>query len=334
MTTAVPTTADEVTEEWLGEQLGVPVRLQGRSRVGEAHGFASQVVRVRGQHDDGRFDLVVKLTGAVSARRESWFLGHIGPSLPLPLPRVWSAVHDADADRGALVMDHLTGRQGDVLHPVAAATLGRLVEGLAVLHVRFAGARDEVLDAVGSDPRPQFRLRPERLEALRRHRPELLDDRVELVLGGVAEAAAGAHAHLLAGPRTLVHGDVHLDNVLLRDEGRPVLLDWEGVRVGTAAEDVAGLAVAPTPSGPFGIDRAVAVHRAAIAEAGGTADPEMEGRVVSALVALTAGVTNWVGRLAAEPHVDERQWRVAEAGLRELTGLLAPHVGRVGGATS
>jgi aminoglycoside phosphotransferase (APT) family kinase protein len=60
---------------------------------------------------------------------------------------------------------------------------------------------------------------------------------VERLRSGLADAIA----RLSGGARTLVHWDLHLDNVLFdADSARPVIvLDWETVRVGSPAWDVA-----------------------------------------------------------------------------------------------
>ncbi len=47
-------------------------------------------------------------------------------------------------------------------------------------------------------------------------------------------------------PATLLHGDVHPGNVLVRD-GRATLIDWGSSRVGPAALDLANLVPAGSP---------------------------------------------------------------------------------------
>lgn len=330
MTAALPTTGDQVSGRWLGEQLGGEVVVRDRRRIGAAHGFASEVVRVRGELDGQGFDLVLKLTSGDGARREAWFLGDVGPSLALDVPRLRGVSHDDGSDRAVVVMDHVAGGQGDVLEDTPVEAVERLVGGLAELHERFTGGGPAVPRGIPAVVRsaapPRFTLRPSRVRDLRRHRPDLLDEATEHVLRGMARAAEDAWQHLSAGPRTVVHGDVHADNVLLRPDGRPVLLDWEAIHVGTAAEDVARLAVVRTDGGPIGPDRVVAAHAAAVTARGGSVDPELASRVVASIVVLGAGVVNWVGRVAVELPADDRRRRVAEAALHDLVRVLAPRI--------
>ncbi|TCC01823.1 phosphotransferase family protein [Kribbella soli] len=60
---------------------------------------------------------------------------------------------------------------------------------------------------------------------------------------------------LLAGlerlPVTLLHGDVHGDNVIVDDLGRPVLVDWGSARIGPAMLDVT-LAAGPSGFASYG----------------------------------------------------------------------------------
>lgn len=51
-------------------------------------------------------------------------------------------------------------------------------------------------------------------------------------------------------PPTVIHGDVHLDNVMWRHDRRVALLDWAGAAVGPAAVDVAGCLLGGLINGP------------------------------------------------------------------------------------
>ena len=60
-------------------------------------------------------------------------------------------------------------------------------------------------------------------------------------LRGVAAALPGLRDRLLSGGRTVIHGDVHPGNVILRGPADTdvVLIDWARARVGSPLEDVA-----------------------------------------------------------------------------------------------
>jgi len=58
----------------------------------------------------------------------------------------------------------------------------------------------------------------------------------------VVGALPAIRARLLSGETTIIHGDVHPGNVILRDggcDGQVVLIDWARARVGSPLEDVA-----------------------------------------------------------------------------------------------
>jgi len=58
------------------------------------------------------------------------------------------------------------------------------------------------------------------------------------LLRSLPDRLPGAFTRLRRQPPTVLHADLHLDNVLLSESG-PILLDWANVRWGPAAIDVA-----------------------------------------------------------------------------------------------
>ena len=79
-----------------------------------------------------------------------------------------------------------------------------------------------------------------------------------------------AYGELKAAPTTLVHGDLHLDNVLFSADGTPIVLDWPSVSRGPAAADFGHfLAESVTPVLRRARQRALAErHAAALAARG------------------------------------------------------------------
>src|SRR6185436_2232626 len=57
------------------------------------------------------------------------------------------------------------------------------------------------------------------------------------------ERLAESLAALDEAPTALVHADLHLENVLFRPDGTPVLLDWTDASLGPAAADLAWILV-------------------------------------------------------------------------------------------
>lgn len=80
------------------------------------------------------------------------------------------------------------------------------------------------------------------------------------------------------GPTSFVHGDCHLGNVVLTDDGKPLLVDWQSAHVGPSAADVA-FALTRAAAGTASIPRDQVID--AYSAAAGT-DPAPVHRAVTA----------------------------------------------------
>ncbi|MFC5272854.1 phosphotransferase family protein [Brachybacterium sacelli] len=86
-----------------------------------------------------------------------------------------------------------------------------------------------------------------------------------------------------AGPRTLVHGDSHLGNVVRSSLGQPLLVDWQSARIGTSAGDIAfALTRAAAETGAVPRDRVIGAYSAAAG-----VEPDPTRRAVTAQQLLT-----------------------------------------------
>ncbi|MCY3505483.1 MAG: phosphotransferase [Chloroflexi bacterium] len=73
----------------------------------------------------------------------------------------------------------------------------------------------------------------------RERHPELFDDDFERLFGWVGENGVETIERMQQeAPETLVHGDLRLDNLVFRGD-EPVFFDWQAIRRGPAAYDVA-----------------------------------------------------------------------------------------------
>jgi len=73
----------------------------------------------------------------------------------------------------------------------------------------------------------------------RERHPDLFDEEAGRVIDWVSEHGATAIERMEEeAPETLVHGDLRLDNLVFR-EGEPVFFDWQAIRRGPSAYDVA-----------------------------------------------------------------------------------------------
>ncbi len=207
--------------------------------IGQNYGLASRTGRVALRfdraNDDAPDSLVAKLP--VHGDREVRFFHNLGGS---PAPIVHYA--DADGSRAILLLEDLTeARQGDVLAGCSPKDARRVLRAIAPFHARHWHASTDawLLDErVPAARQAAFDAKSIRfLELHGRAVPADVRALVELLRSGLASVIAG----LDAGARTIVHWDLQLDNVLFdADSVRSVVvLDWETVRYGSPAWDVA-----------------------------------------------------------------------------------------------
>jgi hypothetical protein len=244
-----------VTAKWLTSALaetgiltqGVVTDAEWRT-IGEAYGFASLIGRVglryRGANADAPSSLVAKLPSAElweQGAREVRFYEKVAAT---PAPTVYYAAADHTRRRGILLLEDLSeGRQGDVLEGCSVDDARRVLEAIAPFHARWWGS-DRSAGWIRHDSRDP-EARQARFDA---HLDQFveLDDvvvprHVRAVLERLRSRLAGVIEQLDGGPRTLIHADLHLDNLLFdaRPDRRIVVLDWQTVRLGNPASDVA-----------------------------------------------------------------------------------------------
>ncbi|HET9675157.1 MAG TPA: phosphotransferase [Gaiellaceae bacterium] len=213
------------------------------STIGEEYGFASCTGRVAlrfdAADDDAPSSLVAKLP--THGVREVRFYREV-PGAPRP------ALYYADADdaelRAILLLEDLTqARQGDVLAGCSVEDARRVLGAVAPFHARHWHAeaappwlRGDTRDPLARQARFD-ELLPRFLELQDATLPADVRDLVERLRSRLADVIA----RLDGSATTLIHWDLQLDNVLF-DAGldrRVAVLDWETVRVGNPAWDVA-----------------------------------------------------------------------------------------------
>ena len=242
----VPTAPEDITPGWLTSALtesgvltrGSVVEAEWRT-IGRDYGLASRTGRVAlrfdGANDDAPNSLVAKLP--FQGDREMRFYRDLGGA---PAPVVHYA--DADAGQAVLLLEDLTeARQGDALAGCSPEDARRVLRAITPFHARHWGTSAPAWLLDERDPAARqaaFEAKASRFLEL--HGPAVPADvrvLVERLRSGLAEVIA----RLDAGARTIVHRDLQLDNVIFdADPTRPVVvLDWETVRCGSPAWDVA-----------------------------------------------------------------------------------------------
>lgn len=124
-------------------------------------------------------------------------------------------------------------RDGTSVERSAAAMRHLREHGYPVPRVEHAEGGDLVMERIEARSMlDQFPRRPWRVRSMARLLGELHARLAEVPLPDIGlEERFGP-------PTSLLHGDLHPDNVMLTDHG-PVVIDWDNVAVGPAAADVA-----------------------------------------------------------------------------------------------
>lgn len=272
----IPAGPEDLTPEWVTAALREADVLRDGNvaaveweRVGAEYGFTGLVGRAHLRYADdsseGPRSLIAKLPMAGSvevsgyravqerdpvrmdryyerATREVGFYREVGAAFA---PTMYYAASDDAARRVVLLLEDVKGgRQGDVLLGCSAAEAAEVVEVLAPFHARWWEERAprrsfprSHLDLPGRQERYALRVEP----FLDRFGDALPADVIPIIRDLRLQLAAVAGA-LYEGPETLIHADLHLDNLIFDppgDQRSVIVLDWQTVSVGPPAADFA-----------------------------------------------------------------------------------------------
>lgn len=303
----VPASETEITAEWLGMVLAdvfpepVPATVV-KSRIGADYGFASHIYRCRWKAGRQAQSVVVKLWDITSTTgsNEVYFYQTF-PQPGLRVPRGFHAGLDERNGRAVLVLEDFPGAvQGDVLELLDLELAQAVARELAGLHAAWlAHASLERLDWLTDvsswmlEPAWYYSRREEYLERF----GDRLDGLARRLLDNLLLAPEAANRRLAAAPRTLLHGDFHLDNFIFEDATKPVLLDWSRPQVGPAAINLASLLFSMAPLGIF--DPVLDTYLQAfnqLSQAGldrATAERQLGGALLRKFSIDTLGIATW-----------------------------------------
>jgi hypothetical protein len=132
---------------------------------------------------------------------------------------------------------------GDQLAGTDAEGCATVLRSIAKLHATYwqsPALEDRYwLVPLAGDSRVRHSMFLEMRGVFRERHPELFDEEFERVVGWVSENGVETIERMQEeAPETLVHGDLRLDNLAFRD-GDPVFFDWQAIRRGPAAFDIA-----------------------------------------------------------------------------------------------
>ncbi len=238
-------------EEVLREGQALPaarVRRISTQIIGVGYGLDGTSARVSVDGEGVPPTIVAKWCSAENARWEARFYREVAPRLDISLATLLGARIDAAGARGVLLLsDVAPARQGDTVVGATGAESDALTDVMARLHAPFWGGSDlpdlaPIPRWAGDGPGQAARV----AEALPRFLAEWrgrLPPAALVLAAELPERVKAAVRSLGQSPVTLVHADLHLDNVLFLGDGTPVVLDWPSACRGAAALDFGRLLV-------------------------------------------------------------------------------------------
>lgn len=256
----IPTAPEHLTPEWFAARLGWQVDSVDTAEIGAGIGVSSAVYRatLHGGGDDVPASVVAKLIAIDPAAaftssvlrfytREVNYYDRLRDQSPVRSPQGYYGEVAADGQSFVLIIGDLAGnRIIDQTTHLSDADADRIVDAVADWHACWWSRTDGLCDdgtavALG-DP-----IYPAMLPGLFREGWEILNGSERCVpsapLQPIGERFPDVVAELLgalsAGPTTLLHGDVRVDNIMFSPADEPIFMDFQILGVGSPAYDLA-----------------------------------------------------------------------------------------------
>jgi hypothetical protein len=245
----VPIEIADVTPEFLATALGERLVASAAitcERIGADHGMTSTILRCRWLDSTGPRSVVLKLWDArgPGGRQEPAFYETFGRRLGIRVPACHFGAIDDRSGRGVLVLEDLGPvSQGDALLTLDGERATATARLLADLHATWWEHPDleasDWLPTIAPIGRGRDWFEARRRRFLERYADRIGDGERE-ALAAAGALAARADAVFRGAPSTLLHADLHLDNVVF-DGDHPILLDWARTARGPGEVDLAEL---------------------------------------------------------------------------------------------
>lgn len=357
----LPATPAEITPGWLTSVLreaGVLERAEITQvvweRVGEERGFTGSLARLHlrsaaAREEGAPSSLIAKFPTAPQetpstyrvvqqqasaalqhyyerCAREVWFYQTVAPLGGVPTPRLYYGAADDATGRVVLLLEDVhAARGGDVLQGCSAREAALVLQAIAPFHARW-----------WTNPHPKAfawlpqwvgdpRARQERynqqvglfLERFGQRLPAFVLEAIDRLRFGYERVLT----RLAEVPATLIHADLHLDNILFLPTGSapPItVLDWQGISLGPAVVDVA-----PFLCGSLTVEQRRAAeadllrqYHALLVEHGvaGYSAQQLREDCRLALLRHLAGIVGWLGSVDLD-HLIGREQALVEAAL-------------------
>lgn len=301
------------------ERIGLEFGLSGRSHLVTVMTESGEIA-----HLVAKFETAESIARAVGFRRQN------ERALSDFIPAFYGAVFDDGSADGVILLEYVhPAEQGDVLIGTTEMRALDLMRTMGRLH-------GHTWQDAGQDAGLQFQWAAEawkqsrwmdRLVRAHERYPEVISESHVDRLTGFPSEVAAAITELKTGPHSWIHHDPHLDNVLWRPSGTPVLLDWSGAVIGPPGVDVSvlllDLAFGAGPS--LSPEELLSTYHEVVVGSVVTVERHTVGHTGRlALFPLLQGIVGWAGRVDDPPPTGRsralRDHSIAAA-VRALTWL-------------
>ena len=260
----IPARETEVTVDWirglLGAELiwseGVQPTLH-IARIGAEYGQMGTLYRAvfAPAPLQGPTSVAIKFSNdAEEATQELGFYRDFSAQFSPHTAHFYAGSVDTEERRGVLVLEDLTAAvQGNAEIGATPDQMSTIAEVIGKIH----GAGWDLpnphsytwLSGLRGQVRAQADL-PQRCARFLARHGETLDPSQRALVTRLEDTLEGAYERLSCRPNTLVHNDLHLENILFGgpDATRPIILDWQTVSLGPGVVDVARALVECLPN--------------------------------------------------------------------------------------
>lgn len=270
-----PATRQEITTAWLQHSLQHAGVLQAGQTVS---GFALRPVAEQGQTSDAAIVDVVyadapgdlplsfllkfshpslavrqRMSAVSCYEREAHFYREYGSRAGIAVPRCYAAHYDPATFSSALLLEYIEGVHTGSRFDFTLDEMQLAVASLAAFHATWWRRDGEMAGLFDDHSRQSVATRCWLVgEALAAAREQFAREMSEEGIAALAWWLEHADALAQAArqrPRTMIHGDCHLQQMLFptAGQGRFAVIDWQTVAIGSGASDLARLIITAMP---------------------------------------------------------------------------------------
>ena len=294
----IPDRPDAFTRDWLSEKLGTPAgSLQGfeAARIGTGQMCDSYRLALDWTGGEGPPTIIAKCPSTDPASRaiaktvgtyrlEIGWYRDLANQIPVSCPACYHAEIAEDEVTFALLLeDRAPAEQGDQIAGATIAMIEATIREAAALHAPLWNSpRLDAIDWLqrrgGANQQIVRTMLPQLYAGFRDRYAERLAPEI-LAMGDAFIARLDRHLDRDPGARTLTHGDLRSDNLLIHPEtGAVTLVDWQTVQIGNGVSDIAyliGTSIAEPTLRAREERRLVGYYVDALAGRGITIDPDL-----------------------------------------------------------